>query len=98
MKNLVKNLFILLLAVVGLSSCNPDPEVTQPPSGSNVSTFEQALSAIQGTWYLEYREDVLYSCSNGTGEVLSRRMSDLSYSDFEFQFTNTAATSILVMH
>jgi len=94
MKNRLKYLAILFFAVVGMCSCNPDPEITQPPAGSSVSTFEQALSAIQGTWYLEYREDVLYSCSNGTGEVLSRRMSDLNYSDYEFQFTNTAATSM----
>jgi hypothetical protein len=94
MKNLFKKFAVLFSTVVGLSSCNPDPEITQPPAGSNVSTLEQALSAIQGTWYLDYREEIIYSCGNSTGTIKSTTVSDLSYPDFEFQFTQLPNTSI----
>jgi hypothetical protein len=93
MKNLFKKFAVLFSTVVGLSSCNPDPEITQP-TGGNYTSISGALAAMQGTWYLEYREEIIEDCGNATGVVKSTTISDLSYPDFEFQFTQTPNTSV----
>lgn len=85
--------FFLILSLVG---CNQDNSETNPSVPDNSTSLSDALNSIQGTWYLDYRKDQLISCNGTSGNMMSHTISDLSYSDFQFQFTMTPSNSIFV--
>ena len=94
MRNRVKYLAILFLAVVGMSSCNPVDEGQLPPSNTNNMTPDQALQLMQGSWYLDRVEYITGPICAGGNNTISRVIStDLNYTGWKIDFTMNLGSS-----
>ena len=94
MKNRVKYLTILFLAVVGMGSCNPADEGQLGPTNVSGVSIEEANSLLQGVWYIDRTEEYTVLCANGQLELSAANVNNLNYSNYKFEFSNSASSGL----